>query len=97
MVRKNKRVDFRCLDCGVDTCESGEFYMLRDSIWSAANPKTKGQLCIKCVEQRINRELGRSDFTFCPLNLRALFTGSERLRDRMGPAVCSAMGWVIWI
>jgi hypothetical protein len=58
---------FRCLDCRYLTIE-GEYYMLRDEIWLAANPEQRGMLCIGCVEGRLGRRLGPEDFLVCPLN-----------------------------
>jgi hypothetical protein len=81
MKRILKRDD--CLDCGVDTIDSAEFYMIRDETWLAANPKRDGMLCVACLEKRLGRELVTDDFTWCPANLANLFTGSDRLRARM--------------
>jgi hypothetical protein len=27
---------FRCIDCGVDTCETDDYYMVYDHVWHAA-------------------------------------------------------------
>ena len=69
-----------CLDCGVDTIDLGELYMVRDETWLAAHPKRDGMLCVSCLETRLGRKLITDDFTWCPLNLANLFTGSDLLR-----------------
>jgi len=87
MPRKTKTDrEFLCIGCGVHTGELNEYYIVHDAVWLTANPKHAGMLCIGCVEKRIGRELCSDDFTWLPINLRALFFGSERLRDRMNAA-----------
>ena len=75
--------DFLCLDCGQDTCLLGEYYMVRDEFWLAANPDRAGMLCIGCLERRLGRELTSSDFTDCPLNQESLVLRSSRLTKRL--------------
>lgn len=77
--------EFLCIDCGMDTCEFDEFYMVNKQVWRTAIPAAphKGMLCIGCLEKRLGRELDHDDFRWCALNLRNLITGSERLRSRM--------------
>lgn len=70
-----------CLDCGVDTYEINEYYMVRDDVWTAAVSEPCGQLCIGCLEERIGRHLSSGDFT-------GFFGGdpsgnSRRLNDRL--------------
>jgi hypothetical protein len=92
MARKKPKPDpiFLCLDCSVDTAELQEYYMLRREVWRGINPPTlaaprsEGMLCIGCVEARLGRKLTYEDFLWAPINLHAVFNGSERLRDRMG-------------
>jgi hypothetical protein len=83
MARKRKNSEFLCLDCTVDTCESGEYYIVRDAVWLAVNPNNKGMLCISCLEQRLGRELTSEDFAWVPLNLIQMFQGSDRLKARV--------------
>jgi hypothetical protein len=83
---------FACIGCGVHTGKEGEYYLIREPVWLAANPKRDGMMCIGCVEEHIGRKLEHSDFTFCPLNLRACFTGSERLKDRIGASTMLMFG-----
>lgn len=81
---------FECRDCGVDTAEIGEYYMVRDSVWRSVVPhKMRGpycddggtMLCIGCLEVRLGRRLKRWDFTTAPIN--SIFTKSERFKERM--------------
>lgn len=85
MTPRKKKVDrgFLCLDCTIYTSELGEYFTIRKATWLAAVPEDDGMLCIGCVEQRLGRKLTYDDFTWSPINLRMMFTGSERLRDRM--------------
>lgn len=81
---------FRCIDCGVDTNRTNEYYMVHDHIWTAAfkdgtptdhSGKPTGMLCVGCLESRLGRELGPDDFTDYPINTGA-FHKSERLKSR---------------
>ena len=55
---------FFCLDCGADTHESGEYYMVSDDVWAASGlAPNDGMLCLTCLERRIKRPLTRKDFT----------------------------------
>jgi hypothetical protein len=78
--------NFLCLDCKHNTFRN-EFYMLRDAVWLAANPKGDGMLCIGCVEERLNRRLCPADFIDAPVNRSAdpLFpmANSRRLLSRI--------------
>lgn len=58
-----------CEDCGRNTYEIGEYYMVRNSVWDETGLKHgKGMLCIKDLEKRIGRKLNFEDFTLCRLN-----------------------------
>lgn len=57
-----------CLDCGVDTFKTEEYYIVQNDLWRAANPKILGMLCTGCLEKRLGRELCPSDFTSAPVN-----------------------------
>jgi len=82
-----------CADCGLDTIERGEWFMVHDEIWQQAwghiergNPGRQ-ILCIGCLERRIGRTLMACDFTDAPLNdpfAREVGVDvSERLFDRL--------------
>jgi hypothetical protein len=86
MARKKIDKTFLCLDCKIDTAELDEYYLVRDEVWREANPQGDGMLCISCLEKRLGRELTHDDFAFVPLNLIALFRGSDLLRERMDAA-----------
>jgi hypothetical protein len=74
-----------CMDCGVDTDEINEQYMVLDDIWRKGNPSEAGMLCIGCLEKRLGRELRRNDF---PRYAQSLpdegMPVSDRLRNRIG-------------
>jgi hypothetical protein len=78
----------RCVDCGVDVHEIGEYYMVHDTVWNSAwlgryrSPLDDGQLCIGCLEKRIGRSLMYCDFTDAPVNTERNLR-SDRLRDRL--------------
>jgi hypothetical protein len=82
MPRKG-RTDFLCLDCKVDTSRASEYYMLVDSTWYLVHTSERGMLCIGCVEDRLGRQLVRSDFNDSYLNW-GQFPKSHRLANRMG-------------
>jgi hypothetical protein len=75
--------DWRCLDCRINTDEIDEYYMLRNEVWTEANPKIDGQLCISCVERRLGRTLTAADFTGGRVNTSATRRRSPRLIDRL--------------
>jgi hypothetical protein len=54
---------FRCVDCGKDTGESGEYYSVGDDVWAASGVAPNGgMLCLACLERRIGRLLTKQDF-----------------------------------
>ena len=61
--------NFICLDCGVNTDEIGEYYMLTNEVWKEVVPDLTGMLCINCVELRLGRQLWPEDFMDAPLNV----------------------------
>jgi hypothetical protein len=73
--------DFSCHDCGVDTVEIGEYFMVHDSVWRKAGGGSL--LCIACLEKRLGREVDPRDFTLAACNLEMLHEGSPRIRGRM--------------
>ena len=57
----------------------GDYYMVKDDIWLEAVPlykyigvvppvEDRTQLCIPCLEKRLNRTVVKSDFTSFPIN-----------------------------
>ena len=73
---------FLCLDCSADTCETDEYYMIHDHVWTAVAGKDDGMLCIGCLETRLGRTLIPADFKDAPVN-HGFFTQSRRLYKRM--------------
>lgn len=76
------RHKFICLDCGVDTGQIHEHYMLHDKVWLTVAPK-RGMLCIGCIEYRLGRELSAQDFNDSYLNRPQTAPQSLRLRNRL--------------
>lgn len=81
---------FDCKDCGVNTNDIGEYYMVLDSIWKEAGMGKEdgaGMLCIGDLEKRLGRTLTAKDFMpNVPVNIPDLvpwLTHSERLRNRL--------------
>lgn len=84
-----------CMDCGVNTSEIREFYMLQDEVWLRAVPGRLGMLCIQCVEARLDRKLRPRDFDpdwdFMSVGnmsteLRARFLGLPSAYERTKPS-----------
>ncbi len=71
---------YLCTDCKKDTWN--EYYMLYSRVWKKANPKGKGMLCIRCVENRLGRKLNKKDFTKLPINTVET-KRSLKLRNRL--------------
>lgn len=82
---------FACIDCGACTNCNGEYYMVHDEVWEAANPKRKGMLCVGCLELRLNRLLTKDDFTDAPVNVFWLTVGSTRLKNRLTSEAAAAI------
>jgi len=59
---------FDCLDCGVNTADTHEYYMVKNKVWRKAHPEDEGMLCISCLETRLGRVLRHKDFTDAPIN-----------------------------
>jgi hypothetical protein len=58
---------FRCVDCGKDTSNSGEYYSVSDDVWDASGiAPDGGMLCLTCLETRIGRLLTAEDFRMWP-------------------------------
>ena len=77
---------FGCRDCGLDTLEAGEYYMVHREVWELTGLEgSGGMLCIGCLESRLGRRLIPGDFMTCPLNHdgAGLTDQSDRLRNRL--------------
>lgn len=71
-----------CVDCGINTAVIDEYYSVGKELWDA-HGAGDGMLCVGCLESRVGRKLGPSDFPNLPIN-RGAFRMSSRLRDRVG-------------
>jgi hypothetical protein len=61
--------DFDCVDCGLNTKATHEYYMVNDELWlSSGMGFFDGMLCITCLEKRIGRKLNHNDFLKMPIN-----------------------------
>jgi len=74
-----------CLDCEVSTASIGEHFYLKNEIWFKVHNNERGFLCISCIEKRLGRKLGPSDFTDASINKpqRGIYM-SQRLANRLG-------------
>jgi hypothetical protein len=79
-----EKAKFDCVDCGVNTYEIDEYYMVTNDIWdNEAKMKPRGgMLCIDCLEKRIGRKLNSGDFPDYPVNTH-IFFASERFKNRL--------------
>ncbi len=76
---------FDCIDCGINTHDIHEYYMVRNSIWFSLGLKdNRGMLCIGCLEKRLGRRLDHSDFPNLPINTSPATRFSDRLLSRLG-------------
>jgi hypothetical protein len=78
---EEERQRLLCLDCGENTIEIGEFYMVKDDVWAQVCEPDGGMLCIGCLEERLGRRLVPDDFKDCQLHHHGHL--SERLRSRL--------------
>lgn len=92
-------IDYTCKDCHTCTRCLGEYYMVRDRIWSLAHfgpTYERGMLCIGCLEARLGRRLYLPDFSQAPINhltqirkpdgsLHFSSSKSQRLTQRLTP------------
>lgn len=81
-----EKSDFDCNDCTDNVDDTGEYYMVLNSVWKEAIKNTKVKmLCIGCIESRLGRLLVKDDFTECHLNRDARDgQKSDRLKNRLG-------------
>lgn len=58
------RSKWHCLDCGMNTLHTDDYYMLRNKIWRQIVPREQrhGMLCLACMASRLGRLLLPSDF-----------------------------------
>jgi hypothetical protein len=77
---------FKCMDCGINTKDINEYYMVEDELWLKAVPEDEGMLCIGCLEKRLGRKLNKNDFPHFPVNMpfKFHFIVSDRLLNRLG-------------
>lgn len=78
-----KDVDFDCADCGENTLDAAEYYMVHNHLWAASGASRDVMLCVGCLEARIGRRLNQRDFTSAPINSVAFFEMSPRLHSRL--------------
>ena len=75
----------KCLDCGVNVIEVGDYCMLHPALWTdQLHLGWDDNLCIKCIELRIGRKLRpllSGDFIGFP-NVKG-YPMSDILRDRI--------------
>ena len=75
-----------CIDCGVDTFEIGEYYMVYDPVWRAAGMEPDGgMLCLGCLSDRLGRRLYLDDFNPLPMNRRRCTARAILHAVRTGP------------
>jgi hypothetical protein len=70
-----------CVVCG-DPMTKGIInysYMLHDAIWKSAGMKPSDLSHIGCFEQKLGRELVRSDFRPCPMNAVILWMFDNKI------------------
>lgn len=74
-----------CIDCGVDTSNMQEYYMVQPALWKRHVPEDKNNsmLCLGCLESRMDRQLVLDDFTDCPLNDKEYGNKSNRFLNRL--------------
>ena len=69
---------YRCDDCR----KTVELFMLIDSLWLSLAEHKRGQLCIRCCEIRLGRDLTVEDFKPNILCNSLLFLGYSMGRNR---------------
>ncbi len=85
--RNSRDAHWCCVDCGVNTFETDEYYMVHDAVWrSSGLAQDGGKLCVVCLEARLGRKLTQSDFTLARVNrcIGRYWRHSKRLADRIG-------------
>jgi hypothetical protein len=65
--KKAKSRRLLCVDCGVDTLATGQYYIVRRPVWAASGlGRQDGMLCLDCLERRLGRRLRNEDFDMPP-------------------------------
>mgnify|MGYP001002757325 CR=1 FL=1 len=65
-----KTVNWNCEDCGKNTDNGTDYYMVEDDIWAKYGPDDKKDLlCISCLERRMGRPLEGLDIKLCHLTV----------------------------
>ena len=58
---------YACIDCGVNTADNNNYYMIHNELWAQYGAK-QDVLCFKCLEKRMGRKLKYTDFNDAPIN-----------------------------
>jgi hypothetical protein len=79
---------FECMGCNRNVAEINEYwFMLHNELWrKVCKGRTKGLLCVSCVELCLGRQLTPDDFNSALIN-SPLFGGEDKsdlLRERQG-------------
>ena len=75
----------KCIDCGVNVIEIGDYCMLTPKIWNDKfHLKWTDNLCIKCIEARLGRRLRPGLLDLCSLPFVEGFPASAILINRLG-------------
>jgi hypothetical protein len=78
---------FACMECGKDTLNARDYYMMRGVLWESIVPGSAGMLCRRCCERRLGRDLADGDFEVDPRKYAGLlFRGpAPGTRGRITP------------
>jgi hypothetical protein len=76
---------YRCLDCGRNVIEIGDFCMLKPEIWEdELRLNASDNLCIRCIEARLGRKLRPGLLSFCSTPTVEGYPPSDVLLNRLG-------------
>jgi hypothetical protein len=76
----------KCLDCGVNVIEIGDYCMVRDEIWrDAFGLGWNDNLCMVCIEKRLGRRLTPHDLNFGFTPQVEGYPKSDALHERIAP------------
>lgn len=62
-----KELDWSCRQCGKNTKNDIDFYMVKNEIWKKYS-NNKRILCWSCLEHNMGRKITKRDLTSCLLN-----------------------------
>ena len=84
---RRKCLRFKCIDCGQNVIDIGDFCMVQHSIWKKFGLKFRDNLCIECIEARLGRKLRPADFMVGMLPWGSVrgYPPSLLLQQRRGP------------